>query len=139
MATHSGILAWRIPRTEEFGKLQFIVSQRVRHPLKRLSKQQVNHSGFPGGSVTKNPCAKCRRCGFDPCRGTEIPHATVKTQHSPPQNFMYHNSSADLIAMERMLFPANRLYLRFKSHTENLQNPILKQAARKASLNSKIF
>ena len=31
MATHSNILAWRIPRTEEPGSLQFIGSQRVRH------------------------------------------------------------------------------------------------------------
>ena len=31
MATHSSILAWRIPWTEEFGKLQSMGSQRVRH------------------------------------------------------------------------------------------------------------
>ena len=31
MATHSNILAWRIPRTEEHGGLQSIGSQRVRH------------------------------------------------------------------------------------------------------------
>ena len=31
MATHSSILTWRIPRTEEPGGLQSIVSQRVRH------------------------------------------------------------------------------------------------------------
>ena len=31
MATHSRILAWRIPRTEEPGRLQSIGSQRVRH------------------------------------------------------------------------------------------------------------
>ena len=31
MATHSRILAWRIPWTEEFGGLQFMGSQRVRH------------------------------------------------------------------------------------------------------------
>ena len=29
MATHSSILAWRIPRTEEPGGLQFMGSQRV--------------------------------------------------------------------------------------------------------------
>ena len=29
MATHSGILAWRIPRTEEPGGLQSMGSQRV--------------------------------------------------------------------------------------------------------------
>ena len=31
MATHSRILAWRIPWTEEPGRLQSIGSQRVRH------------------------------------------------------------------------------------------------------------
>ena len=31
MATHSGILAWRIPRTEEIGRLQSMGSQRVGH------------------------------------------------------------------------------------------------------------
>ena len=31
MATHSSILAWRIPGTEETGRLQSIKSQRVRH------------------------------------------------------------------------------------------------------------
>ena len=31
MATHSGILAWRIPWTEEPGRLQFMGSQRVGH------------------------------------------------------------------------------------------------------------
>ena len=31
MATHSSILAWRIPWTEEPGELQSMGSQRVRH------------------------------------------------------------------------------------------------------------
>ena len=31
MATHSSILAWRIPWTEEPGDLQSMASQRVRH------------------------------------------------------------------------------------------------------------
>ena len=33
MATHSSILAWRIPRTEEPGRLQSRGLQRVRHNL----------------------------------------------------------------------------------------------------------
>ena len=37
MATHSSILAWRIPRTEEPGGLQSMGSQRVGHELKRLT------------------------------------------------------------------------------------------------------
>ena len=31
MATHSSILAWKVPWTEELGGLQFMVSQRAGH------------------------------------------------------------------------------------------------------------
>ena len=31
MATHSSILAWRIPRTEELGRVQSMGSQRTGH------------------------------------------------------------------------------------------------------------
>jgi len=37
MATHSSILAWRIPRTEEPGGLQFMGSQRVGHDRRNNS------------------------------------------------------------------------------------------------------
>ena len=37
MATHSSILAWRIPLTEEPGRLQSIWSQRVRHDWSNLA------------------------------------------------------------------------------------------------------
>ena len=40
MATHSGILAWKIPWTEEPGGLQSIGSQRIGHDL--ATKQQQN-------------------------------------------------------------------------------------------------
>ena len=36
MATHSCILAWKIPWTEEPGRLQFMGSQRVAHDLSTL-------------------------------------------------------------------------------------------------------
>ena len=38
MATHSTLLAWKIPWTEELGELQFMGSQRVRQDL--ATKQQ---------------------------------------------------------------------------------------------------
>jgi len=38
MATHSSILAWEIPWTEEAGELQSMRSQKVRHDL--MTKQQ---------------------------------------------------------------------------------------------------
>ena len=40
-ATHSSILAWRIPRTEEPGGLQFMESQRVGHDFN--SVQSLSH------------------------------------------------------------------------------------------------
>ena len=43
MATHSGILAWRIPWTEEPGGLQSMGSQRVRHECKDLTHTQGPH------------------------------------------------------------------------------------------------
>ena len=39
MATHSSILAWKIPWTEEPGRLQSMGSQRVGHD--QVTKQQV--------------------------------------------------------------------------------------------------
>ena len=45
MATHSSILAWGIPRTEEPGGLQSMGSQRVRHDWATNT-----HSFLPGES-----------------------------------------------------------------------------------------
>ena len=42
MATHSSILAWRIPWTEEHGGLQSMESQRVRHDLVTKTKTTTN-------------------------------------------------------------------------------------------------
>ena len=39
MATHSSILAWRIPQTEEPGRLQSMGSQRVEHDLGTKQQQ----------------------------------------------------------------------------------------------------
>ena len=41
MATHSSILAWEIPWTEEPGGLYSMWSQRVRHDLATKQQQQV--------------------------------------------------------------------------------------------------
>ena len=40
MATHSSILAWEMLRTEEYGGLQSMGSQRVRHELVTEQQQQ---------------------------------------------------------------------------------------------------
>ena len=44
MATHSSILAWRIPWTEEPGRLQSIESQRVRMTKQLTHIQQGYHT-----------------------------------------------------------------------------------------------
>ena len=50
MATHSSILAWRIPWTEELGRVQSMRSQRVRHnlvtkpPTTAISAHEKNHT-----------------------------------------------------------------------------------------------
>ena len=42
MATHSSILAWRIPWTEKHGGLQSMGSQRVRHDLVTKTETTTN-------------------------------------------------------------------------------------------------
>ena len=43
MATHPSILAWRIPWTEEPGRLQSMESQRVGHNLATKQQKQTQH------------------------------------------------------------------------------------------------
>ena len=43
MATHSIILAWEIPWTEESGRLQFLGLQRVGHDLATKQQQHVTY------------------------------------------------------------------------------------------------
>ena len=53
MATHSSILAWRLPQTEKPGELQSIGSQRVRHNWSNLACTQ---SYFKGPICLANIC-----------------------------------------------------------------------------------
>ena len=48
MATHSSILTWRIPWTEEPGGLQSTLSQRVEHNCSDLVHTQAISHGLPG-------------------------------------------------------------------------------------------
>ena len=96
MATYSSILAWRISRTEEPGRLQSMGSQRVKpdwvtnaltftlwwvwRELNERGNQdggcmgvsfmiihQTTHLfGLPCGCGGKEPTCQCRRCGFNP-------------------------------------------------------------------------
>ena len=53
MATHSSVLAWRIPRMEKPGRLPFMGSHRVGHDWSDLAAA-VYIWGLPGGSAVKN-------------------------------------------------------------------------------------
>ena len=59
MATHSSVLAWRIPGTGEPGGLLSMGSHRVGHDCGDLAAAAATFPmpylwGFPGGSVVKN-------------------------------------------------------------------------------------
>ena len=62
MATHSSILAWRIPRTEEPCGLQSIGSQRVRHDwATSLHFTSIERSEIVVGNRNKDKCNKTAR------------------------------------------------------------------------------
>ena len=54
MATHSSVLAWRIPGTGVPGGLPSMGSHRVRHDWCDLAAAAAAASQFPGGTVVKN-------------------------------------------------------------------------------------
>ena len=81
MATHSSVLAWRIPWREEPGGLQSMGSQRVRHDFANKQQQLYfkKKEGIPGSSVVKNPPANegdINRGRFNPYVG-KIPWRRV--------------------------------------------------------------
>ena len=53
MATHSSILAWKIPWTDEPGGLQSMGLQRVKHDLV-TKQQQKSYYGYYGQDVMKD-------------------------------------------------------------------------------------
>ena len=65
MATHSSILAWRIPRTDEPDRLQSTGSQRVRHDWGDLA-------GFPGSSDGKASAYNAGDLGSIPGSGRSL-------------------------------------------------------------------
>ena len=71
MATHSSFLAWRIPWTEELGRLQSIGSQRVEQlTLSFISLNKLCWD-FPGGPVVKTSCSNAGNAGLIPVWGVK--------------------------------------------------------------------
>ena len=66
MATHSSTLAWKIPWTEEHGRLQSMGSQRVRHDWATSLHTVI---GFPDGSVGKESACNAGNMGLIPGLG----------------------------------------------------------------------
>ena len=72
MAPHSSTLAWKIPWTEEPGRLQSTGSQRVGHDWATSLSFVLSlyyKEGFPGGSLVKNPPANAEDAGSIPRLG----------------------------------------------------------------------
>ena len=89
MATHSSILAWRIPWTEEPGGLQSTGLQRVGHD--RATSLSFFHflglstlQGLPWCLSAKESTCQCRRHSFDPWVG-KIPW---RRKWQPPPVFL---------------------------------------------------
>ena len=59
MAPHSSTFAWKIPQTEEPGRLQSMGSQRVGHDL--VTKQQGDWNQFPSTSFQVSWCKSSLR------------------------------------------------------------------------------
>ena len=101
MATHSSILAWRIPWTEEPGGLQSIGSQRVRHNFMANTHNDFNE-GLPWWFSGKESTCPHRRHRLDPWVG-KIPWRR-KWQPTPvflPGEFHGQRSLADYSAWGR--------------------------------------
>ena len=70
MATHSSVLAWRIPGTGEPGGLPSLGSHRVGHGWSNLAAAAVCiHLGFPGGSEGKESACNAGDPGSIPGSG----------------------------------------------------------------------
>ena len=70
MAIHSRTVAWKIPRTEEPGRLQSMRAQRVGHDwVTSLSFPYTVGAGFPGGSVDKESACNAGNAGSMPGSG----------------------------------------------------------------------
>jgi len=109
MATHSSVLAWRIPGTGEPGGLLSLGSHRVGHDWSDLAATGENLAdlgfddefldmmwkvwsmGFPGGAVDKNPLANSGDLGYITYpRRSHTPHYWACALESRHWNYWAH-------------------------------------------------
>ena len=63
-ATHSSILAWRIPWTEELGRIQSVGSERVRRDWSDLARKHVLQE-FLAKHVILRSASRTESCGLE--------------------------------------------------------------------------
>ena len=97
MATHSNILSWRIPWTEETGELQSIGLQRVRHNWRDLAH---THAGVGSLALLQ---------GIVPTQGSNpgLPHSKrilyqLSHKESPNEPILTHNYQSKFIVYIRV-------------------------------------
>ena len=76
MATHSSVLAWRIPGTEEPGGLPSMGSHRVRHDWSDLAAAAAGHQGTPSIHIL---WSRTSICGHSWTPDSRIPSCQAKT------------------------------------------------------------
>ena len=85
MATHSSILAWRIPWREEPGGLQFMGSQRVRHNWDAAYVWGNHRSGAHIASSVVSPWHREDTCYYEDCYGGWIIERPNETRGTLPR------------------------------------------------------
>ena len=85
MTTHSSIFAWRIPWTEEPGRLRSMGLQRVGHNwVTSLSLLLSSLKGFPGGSAGKESARNAGELDWkDPLEKGNTTHSSILAWRIP--------------------------------------------------------
>ena len=122
MATHSSTLAWRIPWTEEPGRLQSMGLQRVRHKdmTERLSTAHNHIKGSSGSSAVRNlPAMQQTQVQFlgredslekeTATHSSILPHKILQTEEPgglySPRNSPGQNTGVGSLSLLQGIFP----------------------------------
>ena len=97
MATHSSVLAWRIPGMVEPGGLPSVGSHRVGHDWSNLAAAALTLWGLPWWLRWSRTCLQCRKPRFNPWVG-QIPwrREWLRTPAFLPREF-HGQSDSDLV------------------------------------------
>ena len=87
MATHSSILAWRIPQTEEPGRLQSIGSQRVGHDLSDLAHIHIEIK-YPESVQFSCSVVSDSATPWTAARQASVHHQLISFESVMPSNYL---------------------------------------------------